>query len=366
MDVNDTMNYSEFSYQCRNPTFGGLLGFQTSFLAVTNLFAIFVNFTFLRVLHYCPTFHPNVHFLLQNISCGLLCHSLQGVMQSVYNTILFVVGYKKVFNKTSLCVVFQSLNIISSASIMFTFLAIGVERFIFTETRIAETKVVEKSSVKIRVVAVLTWFFGLPPLIEPIINPRNDKVCYCTLAYVTQTLDLSVTTIVYIAVQLAAIISFPIVHHLNKRQLAKFKVFSTTHSLVEKTRAWRNVRTTMMILPSAILQGLIFVTSFILIVSTQSYVLNVDKGYSLDIKIATLCFQLFSIFNILHPILCVRHHHLLAVAAKEKSTALYWLSCWRSTITQVDVVGEIENFSVDPTKQQNLLSNFWNNFEVTK
>lgn len=350
---NQTVNVTSYPNRCINPKFDVYFGIQNFFVTLTDVFAFSINLSFLYTLCYCATLQPNVRLMLQNISVGFLCQSFNGICQTVYHVFVFTIGYRKVFDTPQICVLFQLPGTLGTSCVIFSFLFIAIDRLVGTV--IGNQKETQKSGPLNKLMAVLTWFTGIPILVEPIIKSRNWIVCYCNLSFVTRDFDLYITTSVYILIQVVAIVLYPTVCYLNKRELSKFGLYSKEHSLVERSQAWRNVRTTLMLLPSAILQGCLFVMALALKLPTQKLVFSVDLSNGLDIRISMIWAQLFSIFCAIHPILCIRRNHMVAKTVIEKSR---FLSIFAVSV-KVDVVGERENFSMNPDNHQHQLLSFW-------
>lgn len=354
---NETLNHTGWISRCIDPKFDVYFGIQMFFLVATAIWSVVANSSMFYVLHYSTTLQSTVKLFLQNMTIGFLSQALSCVCQFVYTILVFVIGYQQLFRTPALCVLLQTPGTVGLSCVIFSFLFISIEHLIYLlkGSTLLQKKENEKVKLWVKVVVILTWITGIPNLILPVIQSRNRRVCYCALSYVTRDVDLFVIAAIYIFAQVVSVVLYPTVCYLTRKEIGKFDLNSDTHSLDQRSRAWGNVRTTLMLLPSTVLQGVLFLLGLILQVVTQDLVFNTDLSTGLDIRLSLLWIQMFVLFWAVHPVLCLRRHHSLANTAIEKRSMLSLFV--RSA--KVDVVGETANFCLNPDAHMNNLSTFW-------
>lgn len=359
--ANESENLTKRISRCIDPPFDAYFGVQMSILFATEFCAVIFNASFLRALLFSVSVQPNVRLLLQNISTGFLIIALTGICELVYTVLVLSTGYQNVFRTPALCVLFETPGTLGISCVIFSFFFISVERLVgtFKNTKLME---MEKTGIVVKIIMALTWLVGVPAVVEPLMQSRNRKVCYCSLSFITRDTDLYITSAAYILIEVMTIVLYPTVTYLNKRELKKFDLNSDTHSLSDRSRAWRNVRVTIMLLPSAVLQGILLGLVLVLKIPSQEIVFNINLADGLDIRLSMLWAQLLILFCITHPILCVRRNQLLAETVKQKSLLLSYFV--RSA--KVDVVGKTEKFELSPDTHQNQLLDFWETSRLKK
>lgn len=355
----DQFSSSNSNFTCPNVKQSSLFIVYTVFLIIFSFASTIFTIVLMKLIPNHSLFHANVRLTLQNFCITNLLTSIMLCFRGIKNLGVITFGYEVVEFSPLFCLAVNEFRNTINSVAMVSMSVIGFERLIATLRK----KYVDPDhpSRTMKIIITLIWFGALVNGMYSWYAHSSDstlKVCYCYMASNTNTNFIISSFIPYFIIEAATITCFLLVLYFNNR-LSESIMNVSKHSLQARYIIWSNIATTRSLLPTVIVNSLLYLV--IIITQFVMKVTSSNNAMLTSIISWSVTFILVTFGSFIEPILLIKFNRKLEMAIKN-DLKRYLQSCsfcskLNNQVEPIDL--KVVSYKVHPDQSQIILEEIW-------
>ncbi|CAD6184623.1 unnamed protein product [Caenorhabditis auriculariae] len=277
-----------------------------SAITVLNVCAITFNVFFIFVCKRAGVIHKNTCAMLATISACFAVNASAGLLYNIYFFFLGIGGFPKVPSHSGWCSLINSLMVPWDAATCLLMVGVGAERLIATKKHVPSGTI----SCYVKVIFVMAASAAVFVTINYVMNLTEKGVCICDGASLSERWAMLVRICVCAFVEAGTISLFGYVHILSRNEADGLGINTAKYSLSKRFQIYETYRTTQMLLPSAVLHAVLYLSYLCLLIPIRD--LRAEPGLTLlQFNLSTIIFAFPSMHAMAHPVICLSRHYYL-------------------------------------------------------
>ncbi|CAI4226138.1 unnamed protein product [Auanema sp. JU1783] len=277
-----------------------------SFITLINVSAIFANIFFIVICVRAGVMHRNMRLMLSTISICFAINALAGLLYNFYFFYLGIYGFPATSSTSIWCSTINVAMVPWDAATCLLMVGVGAERLIATKRHIASGVI----SLYVKAIFLLAWIAAIYVTISYVMNLTDEGVCVCDGASLTERYAMLLRISICAVVEAGTISLFGYVLILSRSQADGLGINTAKYSLSKRFQIYETYRTTQMLLPSAVLHAVLYLSYLCLLIPIRDLRAEANLTVS-EYNLSTIIFAFPSLHALAHPIICLRRHYYL-------------------------------------------------------
>ncbi|PAV77873.1 hypothetical protein WR25_08641 [Diploscapter pachys] len=280
--------------------------FLQSFICLINFSAIVMNLFFMHVCKRGGVMHRNTRLMLSSISFCFATNAAAGLLYNFYFFYLGINSFPKYPVYSSLCSTINALMVPWDVATCLLMVGVGTERLIATRKHVPSGTI----SNTVKVTFLLAGAAALFVTCNYILNLTKDGMCICDGASLSDRQAMLVRISVCAIVEAGTVALFGYVLILSRSEADGLGINTAKYSLSQRFQIYETYRTTQMLLPSAILHAILYLSYLCLLIPIRD--LRAEPALTvLQYNLSTIIFSFPGIHALAHPLICLSRHYYL-------------------------------------------------------
>ncbi|VDO93272.1 unnamed protein product [Heligmosomoides polygyrus] len=283
----------------------GWFALQTA-ITMLNLSAISVNVFFMIICGRSGVMHKNMRLMLSTISCCLAVNAGAGLLYNVYFLYLGLHGFPREPEVNPWCSVVNTLMVPWDAATCLLMVGVGAERLIATRKHLPNAVI----SNSVKVIFLMAVFAAVFVTVNYFTNLTDKGVCVCDGASLPDRYAMLFRICVCTVVEVGTISLFGYVLILSRSEADGMGINVAKYSLSKRFQIHETYRTTQMLLPSAVLHAILYLSYLCLLIPVRN--MRAERVLTVtQYNLSTIIFTFPSIYGLAHPLICLNRHFYL-------------------------------------------------------
>ncbi|WKX90715.1 hypothetical protein Q1695_009509 [Nippostrongylus brasiliensis] len=351
-----------------------------SAITVLNLSAIFTNVFFMIICGRSGVMHKNMRVMLSTISLCLAVNAMAGLLYNIYFVYLGIHGFPMEPQQNHWCSAVNTLMVPWDAATCLLMVGVGAERLIATRRHLPNAVI----SNCVKVIFFLVGCAALFVTINYFLNLTDQGVCICDGASLPDRYAMLFRICVCTMVEVGTISLFGYVLILSRSEADGMGINVAKYSLSKRFQIHETYRTTQMLLPSAVLHAVLYLSYLCLLIPVRN--IRAEKNLTvLQYNLSTIIFAFPTVYGLAHPLICLSRHFYLRQRvddllgsilqrnppitlepAPDTRTALHVTPELSSTYSFRSEHDRRVDFHVAPERHAEILATFWDREEESR
>nr|CDJ81832.1 CRE-SRAB-14 protein [Haemonchus contortus] len=277
-----------------------------STITLLNFSAIVMNIFFMVICGRSGVMHKNMRLMLSTISLCLAVNAGAGLLYNTYFMYLGIHGFPKEAQRNPWCSVVNTLMVPWDAATCLLMVGVGAERLIATRKHLSNAVI----SNSVKVIFFLAIAAAVFVTFNYFMNLTDQGVCICDGASLPDRYAMLFRICVCTMVEVGTISLFGYVLILSRSEADGMGINVAKYSLSKRFQIHETYRTTQMLLPSAVLHAVLYLSYLCLLIPVRN--MRADQSLTLhQFNLSTIIFAFPSIYGLAHPLICLSRHFYL-------------------------------------------------------
>ncbi|CAB3410739.1 unnamed protein product [Caenorhabditis bovis] len=277
-----------------------------SVITVLNVSAITANIFFIFVCRKAGVMHKNTCAMLATISFCFAVNASAGLLYNIYFFVMGIIGFPKTPIHSGWCSLINSLMVPWDVATCVLMVGVGTERLIATKRHMPSGTI----SGYVKVIFVLDASAALLVTMNYVTNLTDKGVCVCDGASLSERWAMFIRILTCAAIEAGTISLFGYVHILSRNEADSLGINTAKYCLTQRFQIYETYRTTHMLLPSAVLHAVLYLSYLCLLIPIRDLRAEPDLTL-LQFNLSTIIFAFPSIYALAHPLICMSRHYYL-------------------------------------------------------
>lgn len=289
-----------------------------SIITILNITAISANVFFIFVCRKAGVMNRNTCAMLATISACFAVNASAGLLYNVYFFILGIVGFPSEPAYHRWCSFINSLMVPWDSATCLLMVGVGAERLIATKRHVPSATM----SNYVKGIFLLAGSAAFFVTMNYVFNLTDHGVCICDGASLSERWAMLFRICTCSIVEAGTISLFGYVHILSRNAADGLGINKAKYCLSQRFQIYETYRTTQMLLPSAVLHAILYLSYLCLLIPIRD--LRADSTLSImDYNLSTIIFAFPSIHALSHPLICISKHYYLRQRVKDMLSEMF-------------------------------------------
>ncbi|CAI5438639.1 unnamed protein product [Caenorhabditis angaria] len=277
-----------------------------STITLLNLSAIFANIFFMFVCRKAGVMHKNTSAMLATISFCFAVNASAGLLYNIYFFYIGFFGFTEYPIHSNWCSLINSLMVPWDVATCVLMVGVGSERLIATKKHMPSGTI----SGYVKGIFIFDAFAAIMVTVNYVMNLTDQGVCICDGASLAERRSMFIRIFTCAIVETGTISLFGYVHILSRNKADSLGINTAKYCLSQRFQIYETYRTTHMLLPSAVLHAILYLSYLCLLIPIRD--LRAEPNLTLlQFNLSTIIFTFPSIHALAHPLICMSRHYYL-------------------------------------------------------